>query len=222
MATTDTVNGTSGANSVAGAAAKATKSALGSQDFMKLMMAQLKNQDPFKPVEPTEFLGQLAQFSTVTGIQEMQNSVTTLSDSMRSSQVLGGSTLVGHDVLADASTISLGETGAVRGSVDMPAGASNAMLVVTDASGQLVRRVPLSTDKGAQDFSWDGTTDRGTRAPAGSYSVQAVAQVGSAAEQVPTQLVGKVGSVTIDPTTFQLTLNTQMGPIALANVRRVM
>lgn len=219
---TDPVNGTSGSSSTASAAAKATKSALGSQDFMKLMMAQLKNQDPFKPVEPTEFLGQLAQFSTVTGIQEMQGSMSTLSDAMRSSQVLGGSTLVGHDVLADASDIALGETGTVRGSVDIPAGASNAMLVVTDSSGQLVRRVQLSTQQGTQDFTWDGTTDLGTRAPAGGYKLQALAQVGTSAHQVPTQLISKVGSVTIDPSNYQLTLNTQMGPIALANVRRVM
>jgi flagellar basal-body rod modification protein FlgD len=215
----DPLNGTGGGTTAAG---KAAQNALGSEEFLKLMITQLRNQDPFKPVEPTEFLGQLAQFGTVSGIQDMQGSLTTLSDSLRSSQVLGGSTLVGREVLAEADTATLSETGEVRGAVDMPAGTSNAMLVVTDASGQLVRRVQLSSQEGEQDFTWDGNTDLGTRAPAGNYTLQAIAQVGTDAEQLPTQLVSKVGSVTIDPNTFKLTLNTQMGPIALANVRRVM
>jgi flagellar basal-body rod modification protein FlgD len=124
--------------------------------------------------------------------------------------------------MADADTAALGATGEVRGSVTIPEGATNAMLVVTDSSGQLVRRVQLSAQQGAQDFTWDGATDLGTRAPAGTYKVSALAQVGASAEQVATQLVSKVGSVTIDPTTYQLTLNTQLGPIALAKVRRVM
>lgn len=215
---TSGVNGASNAN----AAASAAKSALGSEEFLTLMVTQMKNQDPFKPQDPTAFLGQLAQFSTVTGIQDMQGSLTSLSDALRSSQVLGGSTLVGHEVLADADKATLGETGDVRGAVEIPEGTSNAMLVVTDSSGQFVRRMQLSAQKGPQDFTWDGTTDQGVRAPAGNYTLKAVAQVGATAEQVPTQLVSKVGSVTIDPNNHQLTLNTQLGAIALAKVRRVM
>ena len=223
MAVDSTNPATTGSNAnVASAASTATKAALGSKEFLTLMVAQMKNQDPFKPQDPTAFLGQLAQFSTVSGIQDMQGSLTTLSDALRSSQVLGGSTLVGHEVLADADTAALGATGEVRGSVSVPEGTTNAMLVVTDASGQLVRRVQLSSQQGAQDFTWDGSTDLGERAPAGSYKITALAQVGTEAEQVATQLISKVGSVTIDPTTYQLTLNTQLGPIALAKVRRVM
>ena len=216
----DPLNGTTG--NAGAAAGKAAQSALGSEEFLKLMITQLKNQDPFKPVEPTEFLGQLAQFGTVSGIQDMQGSLTTLSDSLRSSQVLGGSTLVGREVLAEASSATLNDTGSIRGAVDIPPGTSNAMLVITDPSGQLVRRVQLSNQEGEQDFNWDGNTDLGTRAPAGNYTMTAIAQVGTEAEQLPTQFVSKVGSVTIDPNTFKLTLNTQMGPIALADVRRVM
>jgi flagellar basal-body rod modification protein FlgD len=220
---TDPISGTSGSNKNAGAAAgNAATSALGSKEFLTLMVTQLKNQDPFKPSDPTQFVSQLAQFGTVSGIQEMQGSITSLSDSLRSSQVLGGSTLVGHEVLADATAVTLGEAGSLKGAVQIPEGTTNALLVVTDSSGQLVRRVPLSTTEGEQEFTWDGTTDLGTRAPAGTYDIQAVAQVGGAAEEVITSIASKVNSVTIDPSTFKLTLNTQMGPVALANVRRVM
>jgi len=219
------VDSTSSATNTAAtnqATSAAAKTALDSKEFLTLMVAQMKNQDPFKPQDPSAFLAQLAQFSTVTGIQDMQGSLTTLSDALRSSQVLGGSTLVGHEVLADADSAAIGATGDIRGSVTLPEGTTNAMLVVTDANGQLIRRQQLSPQEGAQDFTWDGTTDLGVRAPAGSYKVSALAQVGTTAEQVSTQLISKVGSVTIDPTNYQLTLNTQMGPIALAKVRRVM
>src|SRR5262249_56109641 len=72
--------------------------------FLKLMIAQLKNQDPTKPQDPSEFMSQLAQFSQVTSTQNMQASIQTLTDSMRSTQVLNGTNLVGHDVLPPAST----------------------------------------------------------------------------------------------------------------------
>jgi flagellar basal-body rod modification protein FlgD len=198
------------------------KDQLGQAQFMELMIAQLRNQDPTKPMDPSAFLGQLAQFGTVSGIQNMQDSIASLSDSLRSSQVLGGTSLVGHYVLADASEGSIGATGDIAGTTTIPEGATEASLVITDSSGQLVRRMPISNQQGEAQFLWDGTTDVGTRAPAGNYRISAIAKVGGAAEQLTTQLVGHVGSVTIDPTNYSLTLNTDLGPIALGRVRRVM
>ena len=200
----------------------AEKDKLGQAQFMQLMIAQLRNQDPTKPMDPSEFLGQLAQFGTVSGIQDMQTSLSTLSDALRSSQVLGGTNLVGHDVLASADTAALGATGEVQGAVTIPEGTNAALLVVTDASGQLIRKMPLSTQQGDTAFTWDGTTDLGTRAPAGNYKLTALASVGGADEQLETQLSSRVGSVSIDPTTNSLTLNTNLGPIPLSRVRRVM
>lgn len=208
--------------SAAAAAGGARKDELGQDAFLKLMITQLRNQDPFKPVDPTEFLGQLAQFSTVTGIQGMQRSLTTLADSLRSSQVLGGTTLVGHDVQSVSDTAALGATGSVAGTVTIPEGTAGAVLAVSDASGALVRRIQLPVQQGSADFSWDGRTDTGARAPAGAYTLTAVANVGGANQQLETLLTSRVKSVTIDPVTSNLTLNTDIGPIALANVRRVM
>ena len=106
------VNPVTGASNVDfGGVAK--KDQLGQAQFMQLMIAQLRNQDPTQPMDPANFLGQLAQFGTVSGIQGMQDSISTLSDSLRSSQVLGGTSLVGHYVLADASEGSIGATGEI-------------------------------------------------------------------------------------------------------------
>jgi flagellar basal-body rod modification protein FlgD len=210
-------------NSSAASSLGATKKdQLGQAEFMSLMIAQLRNQDPTKPMDPSAFLGQLAQFGTVSGIQDMQTSLSTLSEALRSSQVLGGTTMVGHTVLADASEGTLTEGGGIAGAVEIPEGAASASIVITDASGQLVRKMPISSQQGETSFLWDGTTDVGTQAPAGAYKVSAIARVGNTDQQLTTQLAGYVGSVTIDPTSQSLTLNTDLGPISLSRVRRVM
>jgi flagellar basal-body rod modification protein FlgD len=216
------INPITGQPNVADLGGVAAKDKLGQAQFMQLMIAQLKNQDPTKPMDPSEFLGQLAQFGTVSGIQDMQTSLSTLADSLRSSQLLGGTSLVGHNVLATADTAWVGATGGISGAIDMPEGTSAATLVVTDASGQLVRRLPLSTQQGLGEFQWDGTTDQGEHAPAGNYTIKAIANVGGIEEQLETQISSRVGSVTLDPATNTLTVNTDIGPIPLSRVRRVM
>jgi flagellar basal-body rod modification protein FlgD len=215
----DAVSGASGRTDLGGVAAK---DKLGQAQFMELMIAQLRNQDPTKPMDPSQFLGQLAQFGTVSGIQDMQTSLSTLADSLRSSQILGGTTLVGHDVLATGSAAHLGAEGGVGGVVDVPEGGDAFTMVITDASGQLVRRIPLSAQQGLNEFHWDGTTDRGERAPAGNYTIEAVTNIGGREQQLETQLASRVGSVTLGPATNSLTVNTDIGPIPLSRVRRVM
>jgi flagellar basal-body rod modification protein FlgD len=200
----------------------AAKDKLGQAQFMELMIAQLRNQDPTKPMDPSQFLGQLAQFGTVSGIQDMQTSLGTLSDSLRSSQILGGTSLVGHDVLATGSDAHLGAEGHVDGVVDVPEGGNAFTVVITDASGQLVRRIPMSAQQGLNEFRWDGANDRGDRAPAGNYTIEAVTNIGGREQQLETQLASRVGSVTLDPATNSLTVNTDIGPIPLSRVRRVM
>jgi flagellar basal-body rod modification protein FlgD len=129
---------------------------------------------------------------------------------------------VGHDVLASADTAHVGATGGISGAIDMPESTAAAVLVVTDASGQLVRRLPLSTQQGLGEFQWDGLNDQGEHVPAGNYTIEAFASVGGIEEQLETQIASRVGSVTLDPATSSLTVNTDIGPIPLSRVRRVM
>jgi flagellar basal-body rod modification protein FlgD len=191
--------------------------------FLKLMIAQLKNQDPTKPQDPTEFMSQLAQFSQVTSTQDMQKSIQTLSDSMRSTQLLNGTSLVGHDILSKSDTDTIDAGGTVTGAIDAPKGTIGAAILVKDAAGTEVRRFTLNNvGEGLNSFTWDGKTNTGVAAPAGQYTFSAVANVNGAAEAVDPLLVSKVGSVTIDPSTSALTLNTTTGAVALADVRRVL
>lgn len=205
------------------AATKKAPTELGVNDFLKLMTTQLKNQDPLKPLDSTAFVSQLAQFGTVSGIQQMQASIGSLADSLRSSQTLSGASLVGHSVLAPASAAMMNAGDTVRGAIDVPEGASALQITVTDASGQPVRHITLGPQSGLTDFSWDGLTDTGAPVASGAYSFQAIANVGGTHQSASTLLVGQVASVTMDAKGASLTLNTNaLGPLALNNVRRVM
>ena len=130
--------------------------------------------------------------------------------------------MVGHSVMAASTTADLGTTGTVSGALTIPQGTSAATLTITDSNGTLVRTLPLSSTLGAQSFTWDGTDNSGARAAAGTYTYSAVATVGGVPQQLETQMASQVTSVTIDPTSNSLTLNTTIGAIPLANVRSVM
>lgn len=222
MAIDSTVTQING-NAATSASTRKTASTLGVEDFLRLMTTQLQNQDPLKPLDSTEFVAQLAQFGTVSGIQGMQTSLNTLSESLRASQALSGASLVGHWVLAPGDTATLAtEGGALGGGVDVAAGTSSVTVNITDASGQVVRHMSVPANAGLQEFYWDGKTDTGEKAAAGKYKFEAIANVGGKNESLQMQLYGQVGSVSLNASGTGLTVNTpELGAIALGNVRQI-
>jgi flagellar basal-body rod modification protein FlgD len=196
---------------------------LDQNSFLQLMITEFKNQDPSQPADPSQMLSQLAQFSTVTGIQGMQNSISGLTNSLMSSQLLNGATIVGHQVLAPQSNLSLASNQTVNGAVDVPTGVSAVSIAITDASGQVVRQITIPSQSGLTNFSWDGLEDNGAAAPPGNYGISAVGNVAGQNQSLQTLIASRVNSVTIDPTTQGLTLNTDtIGSIALSAVRQIM
>lgn len=194
---------------------------LGQDAFLKLMSAQLQNQDPFKPMESGEFLGQIAQFSTVSGIQSMQASLEGLSASLTSNQTLQAASLVGHGVMVPGDSAYLFEDGGLAGVAELPSSGTLAVEVV-DASGQVVRRMDLGVQpEGDASFAWDGLDDSGARAPQGAYTVRALLDAGGGASSVSTQVMGLVNSVSLGSS--GLTLNLYgMDPVALTEVREIL
>lgn len=151
------------------------KEELGQEAFLHLMVKQLENQDPFKPMENGEFLGQLAQFGTVQGLGALQTSFSELASSLVSNQALQAASLVGRTALVESSQAALAEEGGtINGAVDLPETASLVRVQVVDAKGQVVRTLELGDrPAGFARFTWDGTVDGGGEAPAGTYSFKA-------------------------------------------------
>src|SRR3954467_11892128 len=81
------------------------KTELNQGDFLTLMITQLKNQDPFKPLDPAQYVGQLAQFSSVSGLADVNKNISSLSDSLRCNQGLDGAALIGRTVIAEGNQI---------------------------------------------------------------------------------------------------------------------
>jgi flagellar basal-body rod modification protein FlgD len=216
------------ASAAAANAAIKKKTELNQEDFLTLMITQLKNQDPMKPLDPSQYVGQLAQFSQVSGLADMNKQLTALGNSLRGNQVLDGASLIGRTVIAPGDEIYLpeaveGEARGPQGLIDVPAGASAVQLVIKDSSGALVKTVALDTHKGPQAFTWDGTTDSGAAAAAGAYEIAVVARVGSENVSLKTSVASRVSSVALDPKDGGLVLSTDtLGDLAMSDVERVL
>jgi flagellar basal-body rod modification protein FlgD len=172
------------------------KDELGQEDFLNLMITQLKNQDPFKPMESGEFLGQLAQFGTVQGLAGLQTSFDSLAGSLVSSQALQAASLVGREALVAGSKVSLEGGAGASGAVELPSTSSQVRIQVRDSSGQLVREIQLGNQSaGLVPFSWDGRVDGGDAAPAGRYTFTADFLNGEKTEVADTLLNVSIDSV---------------------------
>ena len=209
-------------------AKNAKKGELNQDDFLTLMITQLKNQDPFKPMDPAQYVGQLAQFSSVSGLSDMNKNISALTSSLRGNQVLDGAALIGRTVIAQGSQVyrdvpADGNAIPTQGAVDVPAGASSVQLVVRDSVGTLVKTQSIDARSGLRGFTWDGSTNDGGSAPSGSYKIEVIAKVGDKNVSLNTSMAAQVSSVALDPATGALTLDTDtLGEIAMSDVERVL
>lgn len=195
---------------------------LGLNTFLKLMVTQLNNQDPFKPMENGDFLGQIAQFGSVTGLEQLNQNFESLAASITSGQALQAGSLVGREVLAPVETGYLEAGGSLRGQVELYQSSPQVTVRVTDQVGQLVRELPLgSAPAGSLDFAWDGMDEMGNYVTPGLYSIRVEAIQNDQAVDLQTQLFARVESVNLSGSNG-LTLNLAgLGPISFNNVRQI-
>ena len=181
-------------------------------DFLQLITTQLQNQDPLQPTDPSQFLGQLEGLSEVSSLQSMQSA-------MSAQQATGAASLLGQSVLAPGSTASLASGGVIAGAVNAPAGATKLTVTIADSSGIPVTSFQVTpASSGMTTFSWNGATSSGTTATPGQYTVSVNATVNGTSQAVSPMVVTQVQSVTIDPSTQQLDLNTTGGTVPLSSV----
>lgn len=191
--------------------------------FMQLLIAQLKNQDPLQPQENGQFLSQLAQFDTATGIKDLQDSFSSFSSTMQSSSALQASSLVGRSVLAPGGYSQLETGNPVVGEVELAASTTNLTLEIVDSAGQTVKTINMGTQaSGSVDFSWDGTDDSGNALPPGGYKINAYADVGTEKIAQEVLVSAKVDSVTIGQGGQGMRLNLAgLGSINLSEVKEI-
>lgn len=197
---------------------------LGAEDFLKLMITQFRHQDPMKPLDSGEFIGQLAQFGTVTGLQEMRQDFSNLASSLVSNQALQASSLLGRDVLVNRSSSVLAEGGTIGAAVELTAPADHVRIQVVDESGKIVRTLALGAQPaGLAHFEWDGKTGDGKTAPAGNYGFVAQSIAPGGTQSAAQVLVSApVESVTIGGNQGGLMLTLQgLGEIPFSAVRQI-
>ena len=155
---------------------------MGSDDFLELMIAQMKHQDPTKPMDQMAFMSHLAEFSSLSGIQELNGSFGELSTNLTGAQAVQASSLVGRSVAMDSQTASLTPVGRndadeivnlLSATVDMGAGSDGGVFEVRDEAGQLVFSGQLPAGSGNIPVVWDGEASDGSRLPAGDYNISA-------------------------------------------------
>lgn len=193
---------------------------LGQADFLQLMIAQFQNQDPMDPMKNNKFLGQLAQFSTVSGVNELKDAFGELSSAMQSSQALQASGLVGRTVLAEGDTARIAsEDDGAQGAVRLENSASDVVVDVLNASGERVRRMHLGTSEaGLARFQWDGLDDEGNAVAPGEYNIRADVVRGGETAAGEVLTAQQVESVTLGSGGRGVTLNTAIGGLSLSDV----
>lgn len=192
---------------------------LGQNEFLDLMLAQLKNQDPFKPLENGEFVAQMAQFSTVSGIEEMNASLKGVSDSLQGNRLLEASNLIGRTALVSGSTASLTETG-LNAIYRLDNDASNININVYSEAGEIVYQEHIAQKSlGQHDFHWDGKNTTGEDAPIGNYTVEVLYGNETEKTTAETLVPSKIGSVSAISGGNELMLETDQGlRIALQDI----
>jgi flagellar basal-body rod modification protein FlgD len=219
--------GSTGSTGSAGSANSSNASngfTLGGTDFLTLMLAQLKNQDPTSPVDSNEFLSQLASLSEVQGITQLNTQFTSLSNSLVSGQALQASALLGHQALVKSSTATLATAGGtVNGAVSVPQTSSQVVVNISNSAGVLVDSINLGAQTaGTTNFSWNGQTSSGAAAPAGTYTLSAQVAGVSGSTAVTTLVSGTVNSVTMGSGSTGLTLNISgLGSVPFSNVQQI-
>ena len=131
------------------------KDSLGQADFLKLMTTQLQNQDPFSPMDNGDFIAQMAQFSTVTGITEINNNLSNIGSKLEPNRVATAAQFLGHSVLVPGKRVSPDDNGEIHGVVDLPASSTDVGLTFTNSKGEVVKTIELGAqNKGLIGFSW--------------------------------------------------------------------
>lgn len=209
-------------NTMNGTTSTATSSTQEAQDrFMTLLVTQMKNQDPLNPLDNAQVTSQLAQLSTVTGIDKLNTTVESLISNVQSSQALQATNMIGHNVLIAGSTTTLSNGAGLFG-IDLPASATNVTVTIRDSAGNAVRTMGLgAVEAGTYPLQWDGKNDQGTAAANGTYKIEVSAKSAEQTVAATTLSMSQVAGVSNSTQGVQLKLSDATS-IGLSDIKQIL
>lgn len=213
--------------------AEAQSNELGQSAFLELMITQLENQDPLSPQENSEFIAQLAQFSSVESLDKLNNNFDSFANSFVANQALQASTLVGRSVTVPSDRTELKAGGVVSASVDVPASSGDVSVNIFTEGGSLIDQVSLGIQPaGELVMRWDGNqievngelidwqTSQDNGVTPGTYRFDVSTRVDGEEVKLGTALSANVNSVTVG-TNGGLTLNLAgIGAVSLDDIKQ--
>ncbi len=192
-------------------------------NFMTLLVTQLQNQDPLKPMENAEMTSQLAQVNTLSGIEELNETLQGITGQIDAGQTLQASALIGRNVLVPGDRVLVGSGETTPFGIELAAPVDQAKVSIYDGSGQVVRQFELGAlDAGVQSFVWDGTLNDGSAAPDGAYRVTVEASADEQAQQATVLSYAQVGGVSTGASGPLLDLGATLGRVGLQNIRQIL
>lgn len=194
---------------------KATK-----DNFLKLLVTQMKYQDPMNPMDSAQMTSQIAQLNTVEGINQLNATVSSLQASLMASQSMQSASLIGKTILADGNSISL-LNGSANLSMRLEGAAESVVVDVINSSGRIIKTTDLGANAGGiKSFTWDGSTNEGGTAPDGQYTFQVNAKKLNQTVAVTPLTQATVSGVELTSAGTQLSLNNGTN-IAMSTIRGV-
>lgn len=190
--------------------------------FLTLLVAQLKNQDPTNPMDNSQLTTQLAQINTLSGVEKLNTTLGSISGQITSGQSLQSSTLIGHGVMVNGNQVLVGTGQTTPFGVSLASASTATTATISDSGGNVVRTIDLGAlTAGVHTFSWDGALTDGSTAPDGKYSVALAASNGSSQLVAQPLNYAYVNGVTNASTGATLDLGT-MGNATLDDVRQIL
>lgn len=143
------------------------------ENFMTLLVAQLKNQDPLNPMENAEMTSQLAQINTVSGIEQLNETMNGINGQIEQGKFMQATALIGKAVLVPGERVLVGEGAPTPFAFELNRPAESVKVNILDGTGQIVRTLDMGNVRaGMQTVEWDGKLGDGSAAPDGAYRFQ--------------------------------------------------
>jgi flagellar basal-body rod modification protein FlgD len=202
---------------------KKTNEEMGKQEFLTLFTAQLQNQNPLEPVKNEAFVAQLAQFSQLEALTNMQTSLDTFVTAMSGERMLGSAALIGKKVAVTDTPTQLTSGATMDATLDLPMGASGVQISVQDKQGRVVKNLVEGPQlPGTMTFQWNGKDAAENPMPTGLYSLSATAVVNGQNVKVPVSTLSTVRAISTNPADGSVSVEVDGGKtMLLTDVKRV-